>query len=163
MLTLIYIFCFFQFTLTDQIKALNTQMEDAFNQGDLEAVANFYTDSAAIMSMSEHVVQGREDINDYWLLIGDPVKWKLEVIAVSTVQEDLYRTPYYQSLNNKPPDWRDKGFDFSEEENLVYQLGHSTLKTRFEGKVQTSEVDFILVWNSTADGFKIVIDSYAWQ
>jgi len=159
----IYLLVCLQVSLTDEIKSVNTQMEEAFNAKDMKKVGAFYADDAVLLSQSGRVVQGREAVDDYWMNISNPVAWELEVIEVSTNEKDIYENEYYKALKNKPPGWREKGFEFDDKENLVYQLGHSTLKTMRDGKVNSGEVDFILIWQATDDGYKILLDTYSWQ
>lgn len=152
-----------QLSLTDEIRKVNTQMEDAFNSKDLKKVGSFYADDAVLLSQSGRVVQGREAVDNYWMNISNPVAWELEVIEVSTNEKEIYENEYYKALKNKPPGWRVKGFEFDDSEDIVYQLGHSTLKTVRDGKVHSGEVDFILIWQATDDGYRILLDTYSWQ
>ncbi len=161
--SIVYIILLFQVSLTDEIRKVNTQMEEAFNSKDLKKVGAFYADDAVLLSQSGRTVQGREAVDKYWTGISNPVAWELEVIEVSTNEKDIYENEYYQALKNKPPGWRVKGFEFDDRENLVYQLGHSTLKTMRDGEVNSGEVDFILIWQATDDGYKILLDTYSWQ
>lgn len=161
--TTIYLLFCLQASLTDEIRSMNTQMEEAFNAKDMKKVAAFYADDAVLLSQSGRVVQGRDAVDDYWMNISNPVAWELEVIEVSTNEKDIYENEYYKALKNKPPGWRAKGFEFDDKENIVYQLGHSTLKTMRDGKVNSGEVDFILIWQATDDGYKILLDTYSWQ
>lgn len=160
-ITILYFLISLQ-TVTEEIKLQNTKMEQAFNSGDMKTVAKFYADDAVILSFMGDEVIGRENIDQYWMGIQNPVEWQLDVIEVSQNEKDIYDNPYYQALENKPPSWRAQGYEFDDQENLVYQLGRSTLKSERNGKVNTSEVDFILIWQATDEGYKILLDAYSW-
>ena len=151
-----------QDTLDEQIKQQNKLMEEAFNSGDLKAVAEFYLDDAYLLSPGGTVVTGRENIDAYWKGIQNPVKWELEVIEITKEEKTIYENEYWKALKNKPPDWRAAGIDI-DSDNLIYQLGNSKLTVKANGSQHTSEVDFILIWKYTEDGYKILLDTYAWQ
>lgn len=152
-----------QDALDKEIKALNRQMEEAFKAGDMKGVAGFYLDNAHLLSPGGKEITGRKAIDEYWTSIQDPVSWKLEVVAVTKDEEHIYENEYWKALKNKPPDWRVHGIDIENNKKLVYELGHSTLTVMYEGKESTSEVDFLLIWKYTKGGYKILLDTYAWQ
>ncbi|WP_185152889.1 nuclear transport factor 2 family protein [Fulvivirga aurantia] len=160
--TILYLLMALQMSVTDEIRQTNKQMEEAFNAGDLKKVASFYADDAVLLNADGKAVTGRKNIDDYWMKVKNPVTWELEVIEVSQDEKHIYENPYYKSLKNKPLDWRVHGFEFDDRENLVYQLGHSTLKTKRDDGVKSSEVDFILIWQATDEGYKILLDTYSW-
>lgn len=159
--TIFYLLIAFQ-TITEEIKLQNTKMEEAFRSGDMKAVASFYADDGVVLSLNGDAVVGREKIDQYWAGIKNPIDWKLDVIEVSQNEQDIYDNPYYEALENKPPSWRAQGYEFDDRENLIYQLGRSTLKSEHNGKVNTSVVNFILIWQATDDGYKILLDTYSW-
>ncbi len=92
-----------QTSLTDDIRSVNTAMEEAFNAKDFLKVAAFYADDAVLLSPGGRTTQGREAIDKYWQNIANPVSWELEVIVVSTDEKDIYANEYYQAMKNKPP------------------------------------------------------------
>ena len=145
------------------IAALNKKMEAAFNAGDLEKVASFYLDDAYLLSPGGQKVSGREAIDQYWMGIKNPVRWELEVIAVERDEADIYENEYWQALPNKPPGWRVNGVDIDEDDELVYQLGRSTLVTMRNGEEKASVVDFLLIWKYTDGEYRILLDTYTWQ
>jgi len=148
--------------LAELIIDLNSGMEEAYNKGDMKAVAAFYSDQALLLGPNGYKVEGIESVNEYWTRINDPINWKLSVIAFSRREADLYQTDAYKSMGNKPPDWKTFIGDRLNGKDVVYQLGHSTLMYKKEGKVHTSDVDFIIVWVQQADGtYKIGVDTYA--
>lgn len=153
-----------QDALDEQIKQQNRLMEEAFNNGDLKAVAGFYLDNAYLLNPGGKVVTGREDIDAYWTGIENPVKWELEVIEVTKDEKAIYENEYWKALKNKPPDWRAAGIDIgNDDKDIIYQLGNSKLTVKANGQEHTSEVDFILIWKYTEEGYKILLDTYAWQ
>ncbi|UII32364.1 DUF4440 domain-containing protein [Fulvivirga ulvae] len=147
----------------DTIKRLNKQMEEAFNAGELQKVAGFYLDDAYLISPGDKTITTRANIDESWTSIKNPVKWELEVIEVTKDEKSIYDNEYWKALKNKPPEWRAQGIDIDNNQQLVYQLGHSKLTTMRDGKENTSEVDFILIWKYTDEGYKILLDTYTWQ
>lgn len=148
-------------SLRQQIEQRNRQMEEAFNRGDMAAVASFYLEDAVMLAPNMEPLEG-DAIATYWKKLKNPVSWKLEVIEVSTDEQEIYQNDYYQALERKPPSWRKMGVRSDvDEKALVYQLGRSTLVTEHEGKPHESVVDFILVWMYTPDGYKILVDTYS--
>ncbi len=146
-----------------EIKRLNEAMEEAFEQGDMKAVSNFYLDDAVMLAPGQEPVSGRKAIDAYWARTTNPVSWELEVIEVSPDEADIYENEYFQALDQKPPSWRVEGFPLeAEEQALVYELGRSTLTTSRGDKTQTSVVTFILVWKYTEEGYRILVDTYSW-
>ena len=170
---LIYSFFFTILTIPGVIQAQNIQqiaregtkaMENAYNQGDLMGVAEIYADDACLLGPNNYIVTGRENIDDYWTKITFPVKWKLKVTLVRDSEEAIFRSKQWKSLENKPPLWYVQKPELKEKEGLIYQLGHSKLQYRSSdgGKVHTSHVDFILVWEPQSDGtYKVIVDTYA--
>lgn len=149
--------------LDNTIRELNEAMENAFNQGDMDAVAGFYLDDAVMLAPNQEPVRGREAIDAYWNQISHPVSWELEIIEVSANERDIYENEYYIALERKPPSWRKLAFRTdTDDPALVYQLGRSTLTSGPEGKERTSEVSFILVWEYTDEGYRILVDTYSW-
>lgn len=152
-----------QDSVDDRIELLNSEMENAFNEGDLQKVADFYLDEAYLLNPGGKVITGRENINKYWTNIENPVKWELEVIEVTKDEKSIYENEYWIALKNKPPDWRVHGIEIENDKSLVYQLGNSKLTVAQNGQERTSEVNFILIWKYTEDGYKILLDTYSWE
>lgn len=163
LLSVIIAFTMPQDEVDETIKQLNQQMEEAFNSGNLKKVADFYLDEAYLISPGDKQITTRANIDEYWTSIKNPVKWELEVIEVTKDEKSIYANEYWKALKNKPPGWRAQGIDIDNNQRLVYQLGHSKLTTMHDGKEHTSEVDFILIWKYTDEGYKILLDTYAWQ
>jgi ketosteroid isomerase-like protein len=151
-----------QESLTEQIESLNREMEEAFQRGDMEAVASFYLEDAIMLSPQTEPVRGSE-IKAYWKNIQHPVSWDLEVIDVTADEQEIYQNEFYKALDPKPMSWRKMGLRTeTDNQGLVYQLGRSTLVTGTEGNRNESVVNFILVWKYTPDGYRILVDTYSW-
>lgn len=148
----------------EDIRRINQQMEEYFEKGHPDSLAIFYHRKAYILTPDEEV-RGRKKIKKYWAAIEKPVSWGIEIMEVTMNEDNLYENPYYQALKNKPPGWRQRGIELDDDKPLIYQLGHSTLTSvNDEGKEQTSDVDFIIVWQVQSDGtYLILLDTYTWQ
>jgi ketosteroid isomerase-like protein len=110
---------------------VNRAMTEAFDRGDLTAVARFYADDARILGPGAKAVQGRKAIDAYWTGIKNGKSWKLEVLEVGGGAQD------------------------------PWQLGRSTLISGAAGQERTSIVDFIVLWRRQPDGkLKIYVDMY---
>ena len=139
-------------------------MEDAYNAGNLQGVADIYADDAFLLGPNNYQVSGRKNIDNYWAGITYPEKWKLKVILVRDNEEELFKSKYWKSLENKPPLWYVQKPELKEKEGLIYQLGHSKLQYRRNdgGEIHTSHVDFVLIWAKQPDGgYKVLVDTYA--
>ncbi len=114
----------------NQIMVLNQQMEDAFNNNDMNKVAAFYADDSEIVYDDNYTVKGRANLNNYWLDLKDKGRgWKLTVVEIGGQGE------------------------------FVYQLGKSDLKHLSQGKEHNSITNFVLLWKKQTDGnYKIFRD-----
>ena len=52
--------------ITDQIQAMGQEVVAAYEQGDAEALANFFTDDAQAFQPNSGIVEGKENIRDFW-------------------------------------------------------------------------------------------------
>jgi len=52
--------------VTDEIKEANKSFMESYNSGDLEALAQHYTENAKLLPSNSEVVQGREAIEALW-------------------------------------------------------------------------------------------------
>ena len=146
-----------------EIKLLNEGMEASFEGGDMKGVADFYLDNAVMLAPGQPAVTGREKIDAYWMRTRDPVSWDLEVFVVSRQEEEIYSHELYKELKVKPPSWHETNvLEEVDKEELVYQLGRSSLTSMYNGEKHTSVVTFVLVWRKTADSYRILVDTYAW-
>src|SRR5262245_31696707 len=65
-----------------EIEALNRHMEEQFRTGNLLGVADMYADDAMLLDERGTRVAGRQEIDEYWSGIEDPVDWKLEIRSI---------------------------------------------------------------------------------
>lgn len=52
--------------ITDQIQAMGQEVVNAYHQGDAKALANFFTDDAQAFQPNSGIVEGKENITDFW-------------------------------------------------------------------------------------------------
>jgi len=150
---------------TDSIEVVNEllkAMEQACNDKDMKKVAGFYSDDAKLLAPGDYKVEGRKAVDEYWLKL-KPVNWELTAAKTSSNENDLYETNYWKKLKNKPPHWKEHNITLTNEDDPVFQLGHSKLTyINRDGNEHTSDVDFILVWKKNAEGnYQVFIDTYA--
>ena len=140
---------------------MNRQMEAHLRNGELMELAGIYLDEAVLLSPGGNVVTGREAIDTYWTGIQSPIDWQLDIVLITSEESRVYEHPFWVSLTQKPPEWRPH-VHVAPSDTLVYELGHSTLKTKWNGEIHSSEVDFLLVWKKTPEGYRILADTYTW-
>ncbi len=116
-------------TVRKQLMLLNQQMEEAFNNNDMNKVAAFYADDGEIVDDS-YTVKGRTKLDNYWLALKDKGRgWKLKVVEIGGQGE------------------------------FVYQLGRSDLKYMNLQEKETNSTNFVLIWKKQKDGsYKIFRD-----
>ena len=148
--------------LTTNILQLNRGMERAYNNDEIKKIVNFYAEDAFILGSNNSNFQGRVAIEESWTNIKNPIRWKIDVIKVAKTEAELYETEYWENLKNKPTHWKAFNVPFKAEDELLYQLGHSTLEyDREDDTHHTREVDFIFVWKKNEQGFyRIYVDTY---
>jgi len=161
-LPLLFIGCEAQKPVPEKLaEKLCEEMEKAFNDYQMEEVANFYEDGACIFRVGWESTCGREEIDKYWTEMKDPIAWDLTVEAASYEVSNIYKSAFYQGLEIKPSNWTEHGFELHQEDELLYHLGHSTLQRNWKGEERTNEVDFIVVWRKQpGEEWKILVDSY---
>lgn len=138
LILLLFLSCFFALSaqtsedtsVKKQILLLNRQLEEAFNNNDMNKVAAFYADDGEIVYDNDYTVKGRSNLDNYWMALKDKGRgWKLTVVEIGGQGE------------------------------FVYQLGKSDLKHISQGKEATSITNFLLIWKKQADGtYKIFRD-----
>ena len=52
--------------ITDQIQAMGQEVVAAYEQGDAEALANFFTDDGQAFQPNSGIVTGKDNIRDFW-------------------------------------------------------------------------------------------------
>lgn len=72
-----------------EVAALNKAMADAFNRGDMKAVAGFYAENAIVRSASWVDARGRAQVEKYWMDLAAPKSWDLQVNDVVDNGEGL--------------------------------------------------------------------------
>ena len=106
-------------------------METAYNNGELIAIADYYSSEAQIIG-PRTLIEGNDAVVNYWKgLEGRHVNWRLENTEI---------LPYG---------------------DIVIQRGVSYLKFLYEGKEVESVVRFTLLWIQEDGSWKIKIDHYS--
>lgn len=114
-----------------EILRQNRLMQEALSYNEVEKVSDLYLDSAVLVG-NGHEVSGRAEIDAYWQnLKGKVISWELEHIQF---------------------------YSFSDG---VVQRGISRLTSVYQNKEVLSEVRFTLVWISSDQGWKIILDHYS--
>lgn len=123
-------------SLRRKVEDMNRKQIEAFNKGDLLGVARIYADDATIYfprysQKKGGSIQGREAIDKYWLDIGKPKEWKLEITEVGGTKD------------------------------AIWEIGKSTLTAEYDGEDSTYVGDFIVIWKRQKDGsYRIHTDIY---
>lgn len=118
------------------VEKMNQKQIEAFNKGDMLGVAHIYADDAMIIfpnyqAKQGRKIQGRVAIDKYWLAIGKPKSWSLEVFEVGGTKD------------------------------AIWVLGKSTLTEEYDGKDHTYVGDFVVIWKRQKDGsYRIHTDIY---
>lgn len=118
-------------SISEEILQQNRNMEQAYNDGNLVKIADYYASDGTIVGPGTEVI-GNKAIASYWKgLEGKNVQWELENVEIT-----LY-------------------------ENVVIQRGISHLQHYYEDKIVQSDVRFTLVWIQEDNQWKISIDHYS--
>lgn len=72
-----------------EVEALTLAMAQAFERGDLRAVAHFYADDARIYGSGTSAV-GRREIDRFWQRIRHPKSWQMQTIDVGGSRDEPY-------------------------------------------------------------------------
>ena len=114
-----------------EIEAQNRALEELFRAGNLLGVADLYADDAVLVNSGGERTQGRQEIDEYWSAIENPVDWRLDIRRI---------------LGS---------------EQVAYELGTSHLTTRRDGALRTSVNDFLVLWQRASGGeWRIAVDAY---
>jgi ketosteroid isomerase-like protein len=106
-------------------------MEQAYNRGDMLAVAQYYADDALLKGPRGYEVRGRAAIDAFWRGIQNPRSWRLEAL------------------------------DIGGSSNEAYQFGRSTLVQSGSPTDRTSVTTFVVIWKRGADGkLRIALDFF---
>jgi uncharacterized protein (TIGR02246 family) len=118
-------------SLRAEIEGINRQLEEAFNRGDMMAVASYYTDDARLVGPRGQEIRGRAAIDAYWRNVRNPKSWRLEA------------------------------FDIGGSRDEAYQFGRSTLVQTGTAGDRTSVADFVVIWKRGSDGrLRMALDFY---
>ena len=114
-----------------EVESRTQAMSEAFQRGNLRAVARFYADDAKILASGTRV-EGRAEIDRFWLKIRNPLAWTMETIDVGGSRDE------------------------------PFQLVRSTLVERTRNHADTSFAMCLLIWKREANGqLRIRLDVYA--
>ena len=114
-----------------EVESRTRGMIQAFERGDLRAVARFYADDARIYA-SGTAVEGRAEIDRFWLKIRHPSSWVMETVDVGGSRDE------------------------------PYQLVRSILVQKAGVHADTSLAMCLLVWRREADGLlRVRLDVFA--
>jgi len=73
--------------VSSEISAMNDAFMEAFNNGDMEAVAQKYTEDAKLFPENSDIVQGRETIRKFW---GGATDMGVKKASLKTVTAEAY-------------------------------------------------------------------------
>jgi ketosteroid isomerase-like protein len=106
------------------VEEANKKFIDASLQGDAVAAAALGTDDTILLPPNSKMIQGKKATEKYW------------------------RTTWAQL---KITDFKMAIVDLSGQGNLVYEVGHYTIKFRFQGKEGVEEGKYVVIWKQMAD------------
>ena len=135
-------------------------MEAAWRSGDKLGVAAYYADDGYIINPEGIEAQGRAQVDAYWRdFRGTPVDWQLTNYALSPDFADIEAQERWAAVGDDIRHWT--ADDIALPADPVYQLGQSLLvRERVDGRVDTSTVDFLIVWKQVEDDWRIYVDTY---
>ncbi len=108
----------------DEIEAVIGQFEEAFNGKDAAAIAELYTEDAAIFPPDAPRIDGREGIGNYWRGAIDAGVTDMALTAV----------------------------EIEAHENMAHEVGTFTLKAPGEGGASTEvKGQYIVIWKKAGD------------
>jgi ketosteroid isomerase-like protein len=106
------------------VEEANKKFIDASLQRDAVAAAALCTDDTILLPPNSKMIQGKKATEKYW------------------------RTTWAQL---KITDFKMAIVDLSGQGNLVYEVGHYTIKFRFQGKEGVEEGKYVVIWKQMAD------------
>jgi len=118
------------------VEEMNLKQTQAFMKGDMLGVARIYADDATIYFPDYNAkrgrsIKGREAIDRYWLGLGKPIAWKLEIAQVGGTDD------------------------------MIWEIGRSTLTEERNGTESTYTGDFVVIWKRQKNGaYQIHADFY---
>lgn len=142
-----------------KIKQQIFRMHHFFKKGELKEVADVYDNNAYIIASKDYVIHGKDQIDQYWMSIHNPINLHIETFLLTPNEQKIYESNYWRNLKHKPVDWKEYDLDTKE---VIYQLGKTTMTVKHEGKVETTVAEFVILWKKQDnDNYKILVDSYS--
>jgi ketosteroid isomerase-like protein len=155
-------FCFIncqQNSWKNEIIQVTKSMENDWRSGNKLGIALAYTDDAYVINSVGVEAQGREEVNAYWgEFSGKPVNWTLTNYLISKDLQEIYENEKWKARKDPMPVWEDHQIQLPD--HPVFQYGQSLLIRETVSGVDTSTVEFLLIWDKTDDGWKIFLDTY---
>lgn len=121
-------------TVRQAIETAAAKFAEAFNQGDVVAIVDFYMEDAQLLPPNSSMVSGQEDIQKFWKGFVETTAWR-----------DLILEPLKIDYDGR----------------LAYEVGAYTLRFQPKGSTQTvtDTGKYVVVWKSQADrSWKITAD-----
>jgi ketosteroid isomerase-like protein len=146
------------------LKAISKQirkMEVDCQAKNMKAVAAMYLDNCYLINSAGKKITGRENIDNHWLNMGEPIDWKMEITAISKNEDFIINSKHFKNIPVPLPDWRDLGIQLK---NTIYQLGISYFNYIPAGKTKAelSVVHFLFIWQKQKNGeYKVILDSFS--
>jgi len=114
------------------IAQTNEQFVEAYNRGDIAAVAALYTDDAVLMPPNSPMMRGRQAIQQFW-----------EEARQMGLRDPTLRT-----------------IQLEERGDTAYEVGEYTLQIEMPGgELENDKGKYVVVWKQTADGSrKLAVD-----
>ena len=111
------------------IERLNAQFAEAFNSGDIAAVAAMYAEDAALLPPGSDMVKGRNDIRSFWMKAAEQISdFKLATVDVKPLGSDAAR-----------------------------EIGTFSLKTKGQ-QAQDVSGKYVVVWQKVGGDWKLATD-----
>lgn len=143
------------------IQHLNRRMEYLYDEGQPDALADFYHEDA-VLNGPDDQLEGQAAIRKYWGSMSYPVSMKMETLIMHTSMDSMLNTAHWTVLENKiTPAQKEKILSLSPIVYTVFQLAH--MKTAYEREditVFNKETTILLSWTENASGYFRIADSY---
>ena len=111
------------------IERLNAQFAEAFNRGDIAAVAAMYAEDAVLLPPGSDMVKGRNDIRSFWMKAAEQISdFKLATVDVKPLGSDAAR-----------------------------EIGTFSLKTKGQ-QAQDVSGKYVVVWQKVSGDWKLATD-----
>ena len=116
----------------EAVKGFNARLVEAYNRGDVAAVAALYTEDATVLPPNSQAIRGRQAVHDFWngaRLVG------LRDLALETTSVE-------------------------QSGDTAYEVGAYSLHVRPQGGQPVSDRGkYVVIWKRQADGsWKLAVD-----